>query len=83
MNCLLSQPDKKAWLMKKIFVSPNMRNIMKARNKPLRVIAPTKTLSKTQIITFEKPQPRPACVMVNKDQPEELIRLLHEEARLI
>ena len=61
---------------------PNMKGIMGARTKPLKVIEPVATESLTQIVSFELPPPKAGVKLVSPDQPEELIRLLHEEARV-
>lgn len=62
---------------------PNMRGIMTARSKPLHVVVPIDISPRTQVVTFEKTQPRSSCVMIDKNKSEELIRLLCEEACLI
>jgi len=60
---------------------PNMRGIMQARSKPLAVKEPVDTTSKTQSITFEKPAPKGAVKLV--DNVDDLINLLHNEAKVI
>ncbi|MFY8187408.1 MAG: electron transfer flavoprotein subunit beta/FixA family protein [Flavobacterium sp.] len=62
---------------------PNMRGIMTARTKPLEVIEPTSVDAKTSIVSFEKPAPKSAVKLVNADNLDELIRLLHNEAKVI
>ncbi len=62
---------------------PNMRGIMAARTKPLKVVEPTATNALTSVVSFELPAPKAGVKLVSPDQPEELIRLLHEEARII
>jgi len=60
---------------------PNMRGIMQARSKPLHVKDPIDTATETQSMQFEKPAPRGAVKLV--DNVEELIDLLHNEAKVI
>jgi len=61
---------------------PNMKGIMGARTKPLKVVEPVATQPLTQIVSFELPPAKAGVKLVSPDQPEELIRLLHEEARV-
>lgn len=62
---------------------PNMRGIMMARKKPLTVVDPTAEASKTQAVSFEKPAPRGAVKLVDAENIDELINLLHNEAKVI
>ena len=62
---------------------PNMKGIMSARTKPLKVIEPVAIEPLTSIISFELPPAKAGVKLVSADNPEELIRLLHEEAKLI
>ena len=61
---------------------PNMKGIMGARTKPLKVVEPVATEPLTHIVSFELPPAKAGVKLVSPDQPEELIRLLHEEARV-
>ena len=61
---------------------PNMKGIMGARTKPLKVVEPVATQPLTSIVSFELPPAKAGVKLVSADQPEELIRLLHEEARV-
>ncbi len=60
-----------------------MRGIMMARKKPIQIVesAPVEPLSQT--LAFEPPQPRPACNFIDPDNPEQLITLLQNEAKVI
>jgi len=60
---------------------PNMRGIMQARSKPLTVKEPVDTSAKTRDVSFEKPAPRGAVKLV--DSVDDLIDLLHNEAKVI
>ena len=62
---------------------PNMRGIMAARTKPLKVVDAVPVEALTQIAGFELPPAKAGVKLVSADQPEELVRLLHEEAKII
>ncbi len=62
---------------------PNMRGIMMARKKPLQVVEPVEFNNTTASISFEKPEAKSACKMIDADNVEELINLLHNEAKVI
>ena len=61
---------------------PNMKGIMGARSKPLKVVEPVTADSLTSIATFDLPPAKAGVKLVSPDQPEELVRLLHEEAKV-
>ena len=61
---------------------PNMRGIMTARTKPLHVVE-SQAAAKTNSVRFEKPAPKSAVKLVAPDQLDELINLLHNEAKVI
>jgi electron transfer flavoprotein beta subunit len=62
---------------------PNMRGIMTARTKVLTILEPVTTDSKTATVKFEKPAPKSAVKLVSADNLDELISLLHNEAKVI
>ena len=62
---------------------PNMRGIMAARTKPLKVVEPAAVDALTSVVAFTLPPAKAGVKLVPADQPEELVRLLHEEARII
>ncbi|MGY5351682.1 electron transfer flavoprotein subunit beta/FixA family protein [Wenyingzhuangia sp. IMCC45533] len=62
---------------------PNMRGIMMARKKPLNVIPAADVNATTQISSFEKPEAKGACKMIDANNIDELIDLLHNEAKVI
>ena len=62
---------------------PNMRGIMMARKKPLNVVEPSGVSATTSIESFEKPAPKGAVKLVDADNIDELINLLHNEAKVI
>lgn len=62
---------------------PNMKGIMSARTRPLKVVEPVQADTLTTVSRFELPPAKAGVRLVNPDQPEELVRLLHEEAKVI
>jgi electron transfer flavoprotein beta subunit len=62
---------------------PNMRGIMTARTKVLTILEPIGASSETKAIKFEKPAPKSAVKLVSADNLDELISLLHNEAKVI
>ncbi len=62
---------------------PNMRGIMMARKKPLQVVEPIDFESNSATVSFEKPEEKSACKMIEADNLDELINLLHNEAKVI
>ena len=62
---------------------PNMRGIMAARTKPLKVVEPTAIDALTSILSFELPPAKAGVKLVSPDNVAELVRLLHEEAKAI
>jgi electron transfer flavoprotein beta subunit len=61
---------------------PNMKGIMGARSKPLKVVEPAAVEPLTTIASFDLPPAKAGVKLVAADNPEELVRLLHEEARV-
>ena len=62
---------------------PNMRGIMQSRTKPLNVLDPSSNIVNTLSVSFEKPQSKESCKMVDSSNVEELVDLLHNEAKII
>ena len=62
---------------------PNMRGIMSARTKPLKVVEPAAVESFTEVVSFELPPAKGACKMVDASQPEKLLELLRNEAKVL
>jgi electron transfer flavoprotein beta subunit len=62
---------------------PNMRGIMMARQKPLTIVEPVDATAETSSVKFEKPAPKGAVTLVSPDNLDELISLLHNEAKVI
>jgi electron transfer flavoprotein beta subunit len=61
---------------------PNMRGIMAARTKPLKVVEPVNAEAFTQYTAFQLPPAKAGVKLISADNVEELVRLLHEEARV-
>jgi len=62
---------------------PNMRGIMAARTRPLKVQEPVATDALTTVKNFELPPAKAGVKLVSPDNVEELVRLLKEEAKVI
>lgn len=62
---------------------PNMRGIMAARTKPLKVLEPVQADTLTSIVSFELPPAKAGVKLIPADNVEELVKLLHEEAKVI
>jgi electron transfer flavoprotein beta subunit len=60
-----------------------MRGIMMARTKPLKTVEPITADPLTKVEVLEKPEPRAACKFIDADNPEQLIELLQNEAKII
>jgi electron transfer flavoprotein beta subunit len=61
---------------------PNMRGIMTARTKPLKVI-PASGEALTATDKYSLPPVKGACKMIPADEAEKLIELLHKEAKVL
>ncbi len=62
---------------------PNMRGIMMAKRKPLNVVAPVDYPDTTRIASYDKPAEKGSVKLVDPENMDELVRLLHEEAKVI
>ncbi|MFN3839947.1 MAG: electron transfer flavoprotein subunit beta/FixA family protein [Cyclobacteriaceae bacterium] len=62
---------------------PNMRGIMSARTKPLKVVEPVAVDSGITLKQFELPPPKGAVKMVSADNVQELVNLLKNEAKVL
>lgn len=62
---------------------PNMRGIMSARTKPLNVVEPTSDDKATETVKFEMPPAKGAVKLIDKDNVEELVKLLQSEAKVL
>jgi electron transfer flavoprotein beta subunit len=64
-------------------IIPNMRGIMQARQKPLDVLSPVNSSLKSSVEKFQKPPAKGSVKLVDPENIDELISLLHNEAKVI
>ena len=62
---------------------PSMRGIMTARTKPLKVVNPSPAAAEVQVNAYENPPQKSSCKMIDPENLDELVNLLHNEARVI
>lgn len=62
---------------------PNMRGIMSARTKPLKVVEPASTEVMTELVSYEMPPAKGACKMIDPSDPAKLLELLKNEAKVL
>ncbi|MCC6726070.1 MAG: electron transfer flavoprotein subunit beta/FixA family protein [Saprospiraceae bacterium] len=62
---------------------PNMMGIMKAKSKPFTVVAPVAFPDLAVPVSYTLPKEKTGVKLVSPDNMEELVRLLHEEAKVI
>jgi len=62
---------------------PNMKGIMGARTKPLKAVDPVAVEALTSVSSFELPPAKAGVKLVDPENVGELVRLLHEEAKVI
>lgn len=62
---------------------PNMRGIMSARTKPLKVVEPVEGPVTSKVVEFKMPPAKGAVKIIDKDQVGELVRLLQTEAKVL
>jgi len=62
---------------------PNMRGIMSARTKPLKVVEAVSDETSTDVTAFQLPPAKGAVKLIDKDNVEELVKLLKNEAKVL
>jgi electron transfer flavoprotein beta subunit len=62
---------------------PNMKGIMTAKTKPLQKIASNVGSTLVELVAFENPKPKAAVKLISPENVEELVELLHNEAKVI
>lgn len=62
---------------------PNMRGIMAARTKPLKVVESSSPDELTSFENYELPAPKSAVKLIDPENMDELVALLHNEAKVI
>lgn len=62
---------------------PNMRGIMAARTKPLQVVPATEAEDLTAYASYSLPEAKKAVKLIDPNNMDELVNLLHTEAKVI
>ncbi|MGK7393599.1 MAG: electron transfer flavoprotein subunit beta/FixA family protein [Candidatus Cyclobacteriaceae bacterium M3_2C_046] len=63
---------------------PNMRGIMTARSKPLKVMKPVEAADRgNHSVYFNLPEAKQEVKLIDKDQVEELVELLKKQAKVL
>ena len=62
---------------------PNMRGIMAARTKPLTIVPAIDVNTLTSFASYTMPAAKTACKMIDPNNMDELVALLHNEAKVI
>jgi len=62
---------------------PNMRGIMAARTKPLNVIPAVEIENLTSVLSYSLPDAKSGCKYIDPENMDELVDLLHNEAKVI
>lgn len=62
---------------------PNMRGIMSARSKPMKVVDPIDAAALTEVNDYELPPAKQGVKMIEADQVGELVSLLKNEAKVL
>ena len=62
---------------------PNMRGIMAARTKPLTVVPAVEVEAITAYTSYTLPAAKSACKMIDPENMDELVSLLHNEAKVL
>jgi electron transfer flavoprotein beta subunit len=62
---------------------PNMRGIMAARTKPLKVVESSNAAKQTTFVKYSLPAPKSAVKLIDPNNMDELVALLHNEAKVI
>ena len=60
-----------------------MMGIRQARSKPLHIVAPVDVEENVNVVKFELPPAKGKVKLIDPNNVEELVRLLHEEAKVI
>lgn len=61
----------------------NMKGIMMSKRKPLTVVPPADVENPVEIVAYTLPEGKSGVKMIDPDDMQELVRLLHEEAKVI
>lgn len=61
----------------------NMRGIMMSKRKPINVVAPVSVSDPVSVVNYELPPAKSGVKLIDPENMDELVRLLHEEAKVI
>jgi electron transfer flavoprotein beta subunit len=56
---------------------------MMARKKPLTVLEASDQEKHTNVLDYQLPEEKGACTLIDADDVEQLVQLLHSEAKVI
>lgn len=62
---------------------PNMRGIMSARTKPLKVVEPVSDQTQAMVSSYQLPPAKGSVKLIDKDNVAELVKLLKYEAKVL
>lgn len=62
---------------------PNMKGIMMSKSKPLTKLVAEASVDMVSVVRFEEPKPKSTVKLFTVDQVEDLVKALHEEAKVI
>ena len=62
---------------------PNMRGIMMAKRKPIKAIPPVEVAETVRAVKFEYPPEKTGVKLIDPENMDELVNLLHNEAKVI
>jgi electron transfer flavoprotein beta subunit len=62
---------------------PNMRGIMMAKRKPINVIAAVEAADLATVVKYDYPAEKKGVTLIDPENMEELVSLLHNEAKVI
>jgi len=62
---------------------PNMKGIISSRSKTIEVVEAFPSEIRTETVSFELPPPKSSVKLIDPDNVGELVKLLHEEAKVI
>jgi len=62
---------------------PNMRGIMMAKRKPINVVAPVEAADLAVVVEYSYPAEKQGVKLIDPENMDELVNLLHNEAKVI
>lgn len=62
---------------------PSMRGIMMARTKPLTVKAAVSSENLTEFVSYELPAPKEKCKMIDAENLQDVVNVLHDEFKVL